>query len=56
MWKKEDSGISSLRVAMNSRFKDLVDKIDVTKPKLKYLDYDIKLLQYQFFAFVLQII
>ena len=37
-WKKEDSGISSLRVAMNSRFKDLVDKIDVTKPKLKYLD------------------
>lgn len=37
-WKKEDANMSSLRIAMNSRFSNVIENIDVDKPKLKYLD------------------
>ena len=37
-WKKEDANMSSLRVAMNSRFSNIIENINVEKPKLKYLD------------------
>lgn len=43
-WKKEDKNIESMRISVNSKFKDIIPQLDYKKPTIKYLDikYDNK--------------